>query len=637
MLTVHDEKILVLNQQQERCILECMCKWSREPISSWLEQMNRQAKSEGAEQTNRTLFRNTVEGILLPIVELDLDYRIIYANKNAKKLLCIGDSDLEHGISAKSIVSSEEKGLVERGLRALLEGAEPTPITLKVNRKDGAEILTESWAELVFEEGNPVGFVVYVLDMTRRLAIEEKFQEREGIFQFIIEYSSFAGIFVVNDNYQFEYTNDKLLDMLGLTRSEVLGHDFREFLHPDSIGLVAERYIKRQRGEEVPRVYEFKILRSDGTSRDVVISSAVMVTGENSVKTVAQIQDITEEKEARRALRESEQKYRTLLETMDSGFCIDDDKGKTLLVNDALCKMLGYSEPEDLIGESITKWTYGWTEKEVQEKILERRRGEADHYEIELIHRDGHIIPAIVHASPVFGSDGKYQGSFAVFTDVSELKNAEAEVKFLLDLLLHDIGNQLQLIVAGADLLNDDSLSDHIRNARQYVLDGATRCLELIENIRQAERFKSEPLHPTEIVSLLRSQARLFASQYNVTPEFSGLPDRVKVMADSALGHLFWNLMENSIKHNPSDDKRVWIHGEDHGDFFELRFSDNGPGMSDKEKQRLFRLSRRSAGVGLHLVRRIVRKYGGRLELEDRIEGHREKGLSVRVFLRTAR
>ncbi len=599
--------------------------------------MNRQAKSEGTEQTNRTLFRNTVEDILLPIVELDLDYRIMYANKNARRLLCIDDSDLQHGINATSMVSSEEKGLVERGLKALLDGAEPTPITLKVNRKDGAEILTETWAELVFEEGNPVGFVVYVLDLTRRLAIEEKFQEREGIFQFIIEYSSFAGIFVVNDNYQFEYVNDKLLDMLGLTRSEVLGHDFREFLHPDSIDLVAERYVKRQRGEEVPRVYEFKILRSDGTPRDVVISSAVMVTGEDSVKTVAQIQDITEQKEAHRALQESEQRYRRLLETMDSGFCIDDDRGKTLLVNDALCEMLGYSSPEDLIGKSITKWTYGWTDKEVEEKIRERRKGEADHYEIELLHQDGHIIPAIVHASPVFGPDGEYQGNFAVFTDVSELKNAEAEVKFLLDLLLHDIGNQLQLIVAGADLLDDDSRSNQIKNARQYVLDGASRCLELIDNIRRAERFKSEPLHPTDVASLLLSQARLFASQYNVTPEISGLPDNVRVMADSALGHLFWNLMENSIKHNPGDDKKVWIYGEDHGDFFELRFSDNGPGMSDKEKQHLFRLSRRSAGVGLHLVRRIVRKYGGRIELEDRIDGHQEKGLSVSVFLRTAK
>lgn len=598
--------------------------------------MKRQETAERTDLRDRAVFRQTVEEILLPTVELDLNYNIIYANKRAKSLLSIDDSDLHSGIHASSLVSAEQMNLVEKGLQALREGAEPTPITLNVVRKDGAEIPTETWADLILEAGEPVGFVAYVLDLTRRMAIEERFQEKEGIFQFIVEYSSFAGIFVINDNFEFEYLNDKLLDMIGRTRSEVLGHDFREFLHPDSIDLVAERYIKRQRGEDVPRVYEFKIMHSDGTSRDVIVSSSVMVTGDSSVKTFAQIQDITEEKQAQHALRESERKYRRLLETMDSGFCLDDDQGKAILINDSLCKMLGYSSPDDLIGKSIAKWTYGWTMKEIREKIEERKKGEADHYEIELLHRDGHIIPTIVHASPVFDAQGEYQGSFAIFTDVSELKNAEAEVKFLLDLLLHDIGNQLQLIVAGADLLNDGSDEEQIKNARRYVLDGASRCLELIDNIRRAERFKSEPLRATDLVSSLKSQTRLFASQYNVTPEVEGLPSDVRVMADSALGHLFWNLMENGIKHNPNGDKRIWIHGVTQNDFFKLSFGDNGPGLSEKEKEDLFRPSRRSAGVGLHLVRRIVAKYGGRLKVDDRVEGHPEKGLSVSVSLQMA-
>jgi PAS domain S-box-containing protein len=598
--------------------------------------MKRQETAERADLKDRAVFRQTVEEILLPTVELDLDYNIVYANRHARSLLSLDNSDLDSGIHASSLVSAEQLNLVEKGLQALREGAEPTPITLNVVRKDGAEIPTETWAEVILEEGEPVGFVAYVLDLTRRMAIEERFQEKEGIFQFIVEYSSFAGIFVINDNYEFEYLNDKLLDMIGRTRSEVLGHDFREFLHPDSVDLVAERYIKRQRGEDVPRVYEFQIMHSDGTPRDVVISSSVMVTGDNSVKTFAQIQDITEEKQAQRALRESERKYRRLLETMDSGFCLDDDQGKAILVNDALCAMLGYSSPRDLIGKSISMWTYGWTMKEIREKIEERKKGEADHYEIQLLHRDGHIIPTIVHASPVFDAQGEYQGSFAIFTDVSELKNAEAEAKFLLDLLLHDIGNQLQLIVAGADLLNDGSDEEQITSARRYVLDGASRCLELIDNIRRAERFKSEPLRATDLVSSLKSQTRLFASQYNVTPEVEGLPPEVRVMADSALGHLFWNLMENGIKHNPNGDKKIWIHGESQDDLFELSFNDNGPGLNEKEKEDLFRPSRRSAGVGLHLVRRIVAKYGGRLKVDDRVEGHPEKGLSVRVLLRTA-
>jgi signal transduction histidine kinase len=200
-----------------------------------------------------------------------------------------------------------------------------------------------------------------------------------------------------------------------------------------------------------------------------------------------------------------------------------------------------------------------------------------------------------------------------------------------LDLLLHDIGNQLQLILAGADLLDKDSPPKQVDNARRYVLDGASRCIELICNVRRAEESKSDPLISTDLGYVLRTQIRLFSSQFGITPELENIPDELGIRADRALGHLFWNLMENSVKHNPRKDKRIWISGDRSSNHFTVKIADNGPGLDEKQKDRLFDPTRRSSGVGIHLVRRLAHKYDAHIKVADRVTGKPKEGLVVEV------
>jgi PAS domain S-box-containing protein len=577
--------------------------------------------------------RMMFEDIGLAVIELDDQFRLVHANAAARNLLGIDESDLDSKIVATDLVVDEQKSLVVRGLESLSEGAEPTPITVRIKRTDGVETMAEVFSEVLRENEEIIGYRVYAFDLTRRLALEERFKEKEDIFQLIVENASFTGILVVNGDYKFEYVNDKLCDMVGLSRRDILGLDFRELLHPDSVSLVAERYIKRQRGEKVPREYRFQIIRADGEVRDVMISSSIIRSSDERVKTVAQLLDITEEKRSKHKLEESERRHRTLIETMDSGLAVDDEDGITVLVNKSLADMLGYDSVDEMIGIPITEWVHGWTEKNVTEKMQLRKAGQTENYELSLLRKDGKIVPTIVHASPIFDPNSNYIGSFAVFTDVTELKKAEAEVRFFLDLLLHDIGNQLQLILAGADMLSKDADEDQISRSRQYVLDGARRCLSLITNIRRTEQSKSEPLAPVNLTQVLKTQVRLFSGQYGVQPSVRGLPDEMHVVADSALGHLFWNVMENSIKHNPKDAKTLEISGERNGESFIVSFVDNGPGLDDDQKQSLLDPTRRSGGVGLHLIRRMMDKYHGAIHVDDRIEGSPEEGLCISIEL----
>ena len=576
--------------------------------------------------------------MLIPVVEFDRKFILRYANLPALELLQLSDESLSSNISVADLVAPEQISLVEDGLRILRNGQPSVSISLRVVRGDNVRVPTQVYTNKIEENGEIDGFVVYILDLSRREAAEEKMLARKEILEFMVDYYSFAGMIIVGTDYMFEYVNDKMCDILGRRRSELLGHDFREFLHPDSKERVAERYRKRQRGETVPSVYEFQVIRKDGAIVDIRMNVGTIRSGDGSIKTVAQLVDITDEKRSAYALQESERRYRSLIETMDSGLGVDNADGVMVLANDALCRMMGCDDPKTLIGISITDILHGWTENKVHEKMEERKEGKIEHYEALLKHKSGGKVPVMVSASPLHGQDGEFLGSIAIFTDISDVKKAEAEVYFLLDLLLHDIGNQLQLILAGGDFLETDSPPDEIMRSKRYVMDGALRCLELIQKVRKAEESKTEPLSPIDIGRVIQAESELLFKQRGVRVDIGKLPSNVRVLADQALSQLVWNLLENAVVHNPIDDaeKIVKVRGKVSGSTFTLSISDNGPGLSDDKKPDLFEPTRRYGGVGLHLVRRLAEKYGSKPEVKDRVKGKPDQGLKISIKFQIA-
>jgi len=143
--------------------------------------------------------------------------------------------------------------------------------------------------------------------------MEEALRESEEEFRSVVEHSH-AGILIVDDAYRFVYVNDELCHILGYPREEIVGQDFRQFLDDESRHLVADRYVRRRRGENVPHRYEFNVVRKDGEKRRVEISSTVITDSAGNVRTVAQILDITERERAEEALHRYVERLKTLRE-----------------------------------------------------------------------------------------------------------------------------------------------------------------------------------------------------------------------------------------------------------------------------------------------------------------------------------
>jgi len=564
----------------------------------------------------------------MPILCLALDRSVKEANPAAVELFGLREEDLERGVPVEELVVPEQGEMLRRTLESLAAGEKNGCVQLRTVRPDGTIVPVEFLADVIYENDTPIGFLAFVMDMRRRTRHEQTLTSAEPIFRTIVEHSH-HGFIVVDENYRFVYVNDGMLEILGAPREEVVGHDFREFVHPDSVDMVADYYRRRQRGEKPPSRYRFKIRRKDGSTRVVLMNVAVISTEGGRTFTVAELEDLTEALRNKQALELSRERYRILVETMTDGLGIADAKGRMIYLNPALVRMLGYDSARDLIGAPIGDILLGLKGERLQQVLERRRRGFGESYEARLIHKSGRLIPVLVSAAPLLDADDNFVGSFGIITDLTPLKRAEEEANFLLDLLLHDFGNQMQAILVGLEMMAQEEIPERAETARRYAEEGAERCTQLIEKIRHLEEASRDTLRPVDLGAIVLSEALHLSKMFSVHIDIEGVSEGTVVVADRALNHMIWNILENAVKHNHRANKRVWIRGSDEGDKYVLAIADNGPGMDDSTKRAFLRMERRFGGVGLHLVNRLAARYSVQIELRDRVPGNPSEGVEV--------
>jgi PAS domain S-box-containing protein len=128
------------------------------------------------------------------------------------------------------------------------------------------------------------------------------------------------------------------------------------------------------------------------------------------------------------ALRESEKRYRNLLESMNEGFLIVDENFCLTYANNRLCEILGY-ELDEIIGLPLSYFLDDQNKKVLQEQLRRRRKGESGSYELRWVREDGQHVVTLVAPRPILDVEGNFRGSFSVLTDVTELKKAEEALK----------------------------------------------------------------------------------------------------------------------------------------------------------------------------------------------------------------
>jgi PAS domain S-box-containing protein len=526
-------------------------------------------------------------------------------------------------------------------------------------------------------QGKVLYYIGQLEDITERKRAEEALQQSQEQLEAFFSQSLNGFFFMMLDqpvhwdetvdkeqvlDYAFAHQqitkiNDAMLAQYGATREQFLGltpNDF--FAHNISYG----RSIWRTFFDQGRLKIETDGRRFDGTSMWIEGEYVCLYDEQGRITGHFGIQrDITEQNKAEKALRESEERYRTLVDVAPDAIAIHSE-GKVVFVNEAAGRMLGVESPEELIGKPVHGFVHPDNWEETKSRVMSLLEGETSPYPVEdlYVRLDGTTFPVEVTAAQL-----NYQGKpsiQAIVRDITERKQAEEDIRQLNEELEQRVVERTaQLEAANRELEAFSYSVSHDLRAPLRAIDGYTRILvEDYESALEAEgqRMCAVIRHQTQRMGQLIDDLLAFSRLSRVdvrassidmedlanaafhevtTPEereridlhLASLPPAV---GDPALIRQVWiNLMTNAIKFSANREQAVIAvsSSQDDGEtIYSVR--DNGAGFDMQYANKLFGVFQRlhserefeGTGVGLATVQRIIHRHGGRVWAESEVD-----------------
>jgi len=258
---------------------------------------------------------------------------------------------------------------------------------------------------------------VFAQDVTERIKSEEDLKLSEARLRTVIDSLPFD-FFVIGKNGRYEMINAVCKKRWG----NVVGKRLEDLsVDNTNLALWEENNRRAFSGETVRGEVELRTRGEKGYYYNIIspIKSRGEILGILGVNI-----DITRLKQTEEALRDSEKKYRELVETMNEGFGVQDEKGVVTYANDKLCQMVGYSQ-EEVIGRPVIDFIHEEYKGFFYELKDRRRKGRLEAYEIALARKDGKEVYSLISPRAIFDEARQFKGNFAVMTDITERKQAE--------------------------------------------------------------------------------------------------------------------------------------------------------------------------------------------------------------------
>jgi PAS domain S-box-containing protein len=390
------------------------------------ERVEGEKKLRIAEESYRVIFENAVMGIYKSTPE----GKHIIVNPALSRIY--GYDSPEDLIENMTDISRQlyvEPGRRKELLEILEREGEVSNFESQIYRKDGSIIWISESASIVRDEKGKIQYLIgTVEDITALKASEEKYR---ATFE-----NTGTAMMIAEEDGTISLVNSRFEELCGYSKEEVEGKlKWPTFVHPDDLEKMMEYHKKRrENAKDVPNTYEFRAVSKKGDILNMLITVDLLP---GTKKSIVSLIDITARKKAEEALKESEERFRGVVENANDAIYIITPEGFSY-VNPAFEKLTGYSSKE-VQKKDFSFWDIIYPEdiKPIKEREEARRRGEEipERYEFRIIAKSGEIKTVEV-ATVNIGKKGEVK-VIGMLRDITERIKAEEEIRKLSELYLN--------------------------------------------------------------------------------------------------------------------------------------------------------------------------------------------------------
>lgn len=561
---------------------------------------------------------------------------------------------VEKGIA---FFAPESIPVIQEAVQKAISMGEPYDLELPFVTARGNRRWVRTMGRAIQENGKTIKVGGTIQDITRRKrmelerdatlkALERSNQERQTLLEIMP-----VGITITDENGQIIDANRTSEQLLGISVTEHAERRYDgpqwDIVRPDGTPMPAQEYtsVRALQEQRTIRNEEMGIIRPDGEVTWIsVTATPIPLEGYGVAIAYA---DVTQRKQAEEALRESEARYRTLVEHAPISIVVHTED-EILYLNPEAVKKLGGSSPADFIGQSPLSLLPPEDRSIGRQRIqtFYETREPVPLMDQRLLRLDNETIYAEMTAANI-----NFEGQPAaqvVFRDVTarkrmeaaleaqawELARSNADLEQFAYLASHDLQEPLRMITGFLKLLERryrDQLDDPAQEYVDLAMDGARRMQDMIRALLDLSRVttRGRELAPTDCEALLEqvlSDLQVSIRESDATITYDPLPT---VLGDKVqLGQVFQNLLGNAIKFAGEEGPRIHVsaHKEStpEGSYWRLSVSDKGIGIDPAHSERIFEIFQRAhgdayagLGMGLALCQKIVRRHGGRIWVES--------------------
>jgi PAS domain S-box-containing protein len=518
--------------------------------------------------------------------------------------------------------------------------------------RDGHEFPVEVYANFIELYGHCY-YTVSARDITERKRVEETLEK----YRILSENARDIALFIDRDGQILE-ANRAAVEAYGYTREELLSLTIYDIRVGDP-----GHHIDEQMDTSFEKGILFEALhrRKDGSAFPVEVSSQGRIIDGRKVL-LSIVRDITVRKGIEEALIESEGFNRSVLDALPSSIAVLDETGTIIYVNSGwekfgvendICPVGGAGKGINYF--EVCRRAYGPNSEEspvALKGMMSVLLGEKDLFEVEYPCDSPDTKRWFqMRVTPFQGRNT--HGIVVYHNDITSRKIAEeavmeakARAELYVDLMGHDINNMNQvamgsLEMALMDLEQDGKMDASCKPLLERSMESLTNSSQLIKNVQKLQRASTEgiKLQAVDVADVLKEiiDEQRSTPGKDLTIYYKNEASHCLVKANELLQDVFRNLLTNAIKHARTDRhltigvavKSIVQNGRN---FCRVAIEDNGPGVPDEIKDRLFRRFSRGdtkakgSGLGLYLVKTLVEHYGGNIRIEDRVPGDCTKG-----------